>query len=127
MTTGPGSNFLTTYRTMKNEKVKSKTEARKVFRNAVFKRDKHKCVMCGRSDVKIDAHHIIDRKELPNGGYVLENGITLCDTENGCHRKAEQFHATGKAYPGYSQEDLFKKIGSNLTEAVAASVKLIVP
>jgi hypothetical protein len=69
--------------------------------------------MCGRNDCKLDAHHIKDRHEFTNGGYVKENGITLCDVPQGCHWKAEQHHATGIAYPGYSPEDLFAKINSN--------------
>lgn len=72
-----------------------KKKIREAFREAVFTRDGHKCRMCGRPDCKLDAHHITDRNELPNGGYVKENGITLCDVEGGCHMKAEQYHITG--------------------------------
>ena len=46
-----------------------------------------------------DSHHITDRKEIINGGYVLENGISLCSA---CHWKAEQYHITGEAAHGYS-------------------------
>lgn len=48
--------------------------------------------MCGRSDVKLDVHHITNRKMMPNGGYVKENGITLCDCYDVCHFRAEQFN-----------------------------------
>jgi hypothetical protein len=105
----------------------TKKEIRAAFREAVFKRDKYRCVMCGRpasTEVKLDAHHIQNRNLLPNGGYVLENGITLCDCEAGCHLKAEQFHATGKAYPGFSPADLYAKIGSSHEKAVKASQEL---
>ncbi len=98
-----------------------KKEIREAFRTACFERDGHKCAMCGRSDVKLDAHHIMDRHDMPNGGYVPENGITLCDCEGGCHWKAEHWHATGAAYPGYAPEDLFAKIGSDLDKAWEAS------
>ena len=47
-----------------------KKQIRENFRNTVFERDGHKCLVCNRSDVKLDAHHIIDRHEMPNGGYV---------------------------------------------------------
>jgi 5-methylcytosine-specific restriction endonuclease McrA len=98
-----------------------KKEIRDAFRKAVFARDGFRCAMCGRSDVKLDAHHIMDRHDMPNGGYVLENGITLCDCENGCHWKAEQWHATGTPYPGYSPDELFARIGSDLDRAIEAS------
>lgn len=104
---------------MKNKK----KQVRDDFRDAVYERDGHQCVMCGKRDCKLDAHHIIDRHEMPNGGYVLENGITLCAgiDQNNCHWKAEQHHATGLSYPGYSPDDLFAKIGSSLDKAIAAS------
>lgn len=57
------------------------------FRESVFKRDSHMCVMCG-SVLNLDAHHIIDRKQFPDGGYYIDNGVSLCpihhlDAENG--------------------------------------------
>lgn len=55
------------------------------FREKVFKRDKHKCVWCG--EPAVDAHHIIERKLFDNGGYYLENGVSLC---NKCHLLAEK-------------------------------------
>lgn len=55
------------------------------FREAVFARDSHKCVMCGAPAA--DAHHIIERKLWPDGGYYLENGASVCGP---CHLKAEQ-------------------------------------
>ncbi len=102
----------------------NKKQIRNNFRNAVFKRDKNQCVMCGRKG-KLDAHHIQDRNLMPNGGYVLENGITLCsgDDQDNCHWKAEQYHATGVSYPGYSPKDLFRKIGSSLEEATSSCTK----
>lgn len=55
------------------------------FREKVFKRDKHKCVWCG--GIAVDAHHIIERKLFDDGGYYLENGVSLCEK---CHLLAEQ-------------------------------------
>lgn len=101
-----------------------KKQLRADFRDAVFARDGWKCAMCGRGDVKLDAHHIIDRHDMPHGGYVAENGITLCDVEQGCHWKAERWHATGVAHPGYSPQELFDRIGSSLDAAIAASEAL---
>lgn len=100
---------------------------RKNFRDACYKRDKYKCVTCNfkstpqNAEKDLDAHHIYDRNLLPNGGYVLENGISLCEA---CHMKAEEFHSTGIAHPGYSIEDLYKLIGSSYEKALEASKKL---
>ena len=65
------------------------------FRNGVLLRDGHRCVICGASGVRLDAHHIIERRLWDDGGYYLDNGATLCDVhwdagEPGCHMKAEQ-------------------------------------
>ena len=54
-----------------------KKEIRRKFREVVFKRDKHRCVLCSQTK-DLDAHHITERKFFKNGGYVEENGITLC-------------------------------------------------
>lgn len=100
---------------------------RKNFRDSCFKRDRYKCVMCPfksspeKAEQELDAHHIQDRNLMPNGGYVLENGITLCHSD---HEKAEIFHSTGVPHPGYSVEDLYKAIGSSYEQAVKASEKL---
>lgn len=102
---------------------------RKKFNDDVFARDGNKCLICGRA-VACDAHHITDRKEMPNGGYVAENGISLCNVPNGsepsCHFKAELFHLTfGKeCNPGFHPEDLYRLIGSSKDKAVAASDRL---
>lgn len=54
------------------------------FREAVFARDKYKCLGCGaRAE---DAHHITERKLFPDGGYYIENGASVCGP---CHLKAE--------------------------------------
>lgn len=100
---------------------------RQAFRDACYKRDGYKCAMCSfksskdKVEEELDAHHVTDRNELPNGGYVKENGISLCEE---CHKKAEEFHSTGVAHPGYSPEDLYNKINSNLEKATEASKKL---
>lgn len=58
------------------------------FREEVFKRDNHKCIICGFSDKKfLDAHHILERRLFSDGGYYLDNGATLCPTH---HMEAEE-------------------------------------
>lgn len=46
------------------------------FRDSVFKRDKNKCVVC--SAPAKDAHHLIERRLFADGGYYLDNGVSLC-------------------------------------------------
>ena len=98
---------------------------RQRFRDDVFSRDGNKCRCCGWSvfvdGLVLDAHHITDRKLIPKGGYVKENGIALCP---GCHEKAEVFHVTGHPLHNYSPEDLNKLIGSSYELAHAASERL---
>lgn len=93
------------------------------FRKAVFKRDGHKCVMCGvpESEVEqLDAHHIIDRNEIPYGGYVPENGISLCPE---CHLKAEVYHQSeGMDWPkGFHPNSLYWMVCSSPQEAFEAA------
>lgn len=48
------------------------------FRNGVFARDKHLCVVCRRPAV--DAHHILERRLFgSSGGYYLDNGASVCE------------------------------------------------
>jgi hypothetical protein len=47
------------------------------FKEAVFKRDGFKCVLCNEIE-HLDAHHILERKLFDDGGYYLDNGVTLC-------------------------------------------------
>jgi hypothetical protein len=58
---------------------------RDAFRENVFKRDQYKCVNCGNKGQ--DAHHLLERRLWDDGGYYLNNGVTLCGD---CHIKAEQ-------------------------------------
>lgn len=47
------------------------------FRESVFSRDNHKCVFCGAPAVV--AHHLIDQRLFNDGGYYLDNGISVCE------------------------------------------------
>lgn len=65
------------------EKLLSRDE----FREAVFIRDQHKCVLCGKPAV--DAHHILERRLFTGsqlGGYFLSNGASVCEQ---CHLDCE--------------------------------------
>ena len=58
---------------------------------------------------------------MPNGGYVKENGISLCPEH---HEMAEVYHSTGKALPGFSPQELYALVGSSREKAIRASNKL---
>lgn len=105
---------------------------RSQFRKSVFDRDRYKCRCCGKSGydrqeepvadkIPLDAHHITNRDEMPNGGYCKENGISVCDD---CHLKAESFWSTGEVVDGFCPRDLYNLIGSSLEIATIASNKL---
>jgi HNH endonuclease len=56
-----------------------------VWMTAVKKRDNYTCRHCGRGKkdgIRVIAHHIIPYKPFPATRYVVENGLTLCDS---CH------------------------------------------
>lgn len=56
------------------------------FREGVFARDGHRCIVCKLAGV-LDAHHIIERRLWPDGGYYLDNGASVCEKH---HIEAEQ-------------------------------------
>tara|TARA_R110000796_G_scaffold248124_2_gene374557 strand:- start:13456 stop:13818 length:363 start_codon:yes stop_codon:yes gene_type:complete len=118
-----------------------KKEIRRKFRDDVFARDDYKCMGCGEDfsnqnfpENYLDAHHITDRREMPNGGYVKENGISLCkenfDDEDlltdSCHMKAELFHMSNgdKWYPYMHPDDLYELICSSKEQAIKKSLEL---
>ena len=105
-----------------------KKDIRRQFRDKSFRRDKYRCRVCGfkpptaaEITTLLDCHHINSRDLMPAGGYVPENGISLCAD---CHIKAEEYWRTGTAIEGYSPEDLYKLIGSSYELAVEMSLKL---
>ena len=100
-----------------------KKRVREAFRQAVWGRDAHRCRMCGVGGVELDAHHITDRNEMPNGGYVASNGISLCE---GCHVRAEMYHSSGGLHwpQGWHPDDLYGVIGSSYEEAARDSERL---
>lgn len=102
-----------------------KKSVRKDFRDAVFERDGYRCKCCGYKPAKteiiedhLDSHHITDRTNMPNGGYVAANGISLCKVGKNCHLKAE------KRESGYEPEVLYAMIKSSYEKAVEESNKL---
>lgn len=53
-------------------------------REACFARDGGRCVLCGAPAQ--DAHHIIERRLWPDGGYILDNLASVCGD---CHMACE--------------------------------------
>lgn len=47
------------------------------FREEVFHRDNNTCVFC--DSPAADAHHILERRLWPDGGYYLDNGASVCE------------------------------------------------
>ncbi len=50
---------------------------REKFREMVFARDGHRCVFC--DSPAVDAHHIMERRLWPDGGYYINNGASVCE------------------------------------------------
>lgn len=60
----------------------------RLWRQQVFERDNFICQQCGQLRGKIVAHHIKAKHEYPRLVFVVDNGITLCDS---CHRKTHNY------------------------------------
>jgi hypothetical protein len=100
-------------------KPRSRLLSREQFRNAVFSRDGGLCVVC-KAEAK-DAHHLLERRLWPDGGYYLENGVSLCSEH---HLQAEQTILSVDALrqaagiketvlpPGLSEDEQYDKWGN---------------
>lgn len=96
-----------------------KQKIREKFRTDCLKRDKNSCIICNAKNVELDVHHITNRNEMPNGGYVKENGASLCEK---CHIQAEDFlNGNLSIDKKYSPENLYLLIKSNKELAIKMS------
>lgn len=91
------------------------------FRNAVFERDNHHCVIC--KEPAVDAHHIIERRLFPDGGYYIDNGASLCEkhhllaesTELSCDEIREAAGIKNIILPPHLYEDVeYDKWGNEI-------------
>lgn len=58
---------------------------RSTARELTFERDGGKCVFCNKAAV--DAHHILERRLWPDGGYYLDNLASVCEEHHlACER-----------------------------------------
>lgn len=60
---------------------------RSQFRENCFQRDNHRCVVPWCEREAVDAHHIIERSEWRDGGYIQKNGASVCSHH---HKAAEK-------------------------------------
>lgn len=60
----------------------------KSWRTAVFERDDYTCQCCGERGGDLNAHHIYNYADNPEGRTDVENGVTLCER---CHK---EFHSS---------------------------------
>jgi len=108
---------------MRNNNKKKQT--RKTFRKDVFQRDNFTCKICGLREKEInlvikndytseilDCHHITPREQMLDGGYIKENGITLCKIF--CHEEAEKYLHEETTNFKFSPKELYKIINSSL-------------
>ncbi len=100
----------------------NKKEVRRQFRIDCLGRDNIRCRVCGLAlpPYKLEVHHITNRNEMPGGGYVKENGITLCTD---CHLRAEYVLNKNIVDSIYRPENLYNIIGSSKQLAIEASKK----
>lgn len=70
-----------------NEKIRKSLEY-KLWRQAVFERDKYTCVLCRQKGGKLVADHIKPFSLFPKLRFILSNGRTLCDR---CNRKTDTY------------------------------------
>lgn len=71
------------------------TQSRKEFRTKCKERDNNTCVVPWCSESIDDVHHIIERSEWKNGGYLMKNGASVCNKH---HRDAESNHIPPQAF-----------------------------
>ncbi len=71
------------------------SQNRKQFRDAVFRRDNHECLIPWCNEHADDAHHIIERELWDEGGYIPNNGASVCNKH---HKYAEKNHIPPQAF-----------------------------
>lgn len=90
------------------------------FRDAVFKRDRHSCVIC--SAPAVDAHYILASQLWDDGGHYLENGVSLCRKHqlecNMTHLSPKQVRDAARiqqvVLPGHFQEANYDHWGNEI-------------
>lgn len=70
-----------------NEIVRKSLEY-KLWREAVYKRDKYCCIWCGKTGKNLEADHIKPFSLFPALRFAIDNGRTLC---HDCHTKTDTY------------------------------------
>lgn len=68
---------------------------RKQFRHDCKERDKHECIIPWCNNSPDEVHHIIERRLWDEGGYIKNNGASVCNKH---HRYAEENHIPPQAF-----------------------------
>lgn len=109
---------------------KAKKQKREHLKLEVLERDGYECKVCKfKGSLEFyDIHHITPRDNMPGGGYVLSNLITLCNIgeawPEGCHKEAEDYIKGKSLNEIFSPAKLYDKIGSSFTQAWQDSIEL---
>lgn len=70
-------------------------ENRRKFRESCLERDNNQCLVPWCDNSADDVHHIIEREEWSEGGYIQKNGASVC---NHHHQYAEENHIPPQAF-----------------------------
>ena len=82
---------------------KQEARMKKTWGQAVRLRDR-RCMICGRTEGKLDAHHKIEKSLSKYYAYDIDNGITLCfqchrgNSKNAAHRNRSVFNERMEQY-----------------------------
>ncbi len=77
-------------------------QQRKQFREQCLERDENECIVPWCDSEPDDVHHIIERAEWENGGYIPRNGASVCNKH---HQYAEENHIPPQAFWMWLGED----------------------
>lgn len=84
---GENSQFWKGGITKKNQVVRNSFEY-KLWRIAVFERDKYTCIWCGYTGKELQADHIKPFAQYPELRFAIDNGRTLCKP---CHKTTDTY------------------------------------